>query len=75
MYNPFRKFSSWLLGNVQVTIKAVIFIVVAIAAGHLCDDYFQSHFPIFKIVFGLVGLMIFSILLNNEKSANDGGED
>lgn len=62
MQNPLRKFSSWLFGGVNPKIKAVLFIVVAIFAGHLCDQEYQANFPIFKIAFGLVGLIIYTAI-------------
>lgn len=71
MNNPLRKFSVWLFGGVNPRIKAVFFVVIAVFAGHLCDEQYQANFPIFKITFALVGLMMY-VAIN--KKPEDGGE-
>jgi len=62
--NPIREFSSKLFKGLGKKLKAVLFVLIAIAAGHICDDYFKATFPVFKICFGLIGLMIY-ISVNN----------
>ena len=71
MQNPFNKIGKLLFGKVKAQYKAIIFLITAIAAGHLCDDFYQAKFPIFKIAFGLVGLMIFSILSKQTDYSDD----
>lgn len=58
--NFWRKITNGLFGKVKLEYKSIFFIILAIAAGHICDDYYQSKFPVFKICFGLVGLMMYS---------------
>ena len=71
MRNPFRKFSEKLFGGVKPQLKTIIFIVAAILAGHLCDDFFKASFPVFKISFGLIGLMVYSIVNTNDEGEKE----
>lgn len=57
-----RKVTRSLFGKIKLQYKAILFIIVALVAGHFCDDYYQTSFPLFKICFGLVGLMMYSTL-------------
>lgn len=73
MQNPFRKFSSWLLGGVNPKIKAIFFVIIALVAGYICDDQYEAKFPIFKIAFTLVALIMYASIQHN--SDEDEGEE
>jgi uncharacterized membrane protein YeaQ/YmgE (transglycosylase-associated protein family) len=59
-----------------VLIKMILIFGVGIIGGLLVDDYFKREWPIFAVIFGLMGAFIASFMYTMYKETiNDGDEE
>ncbi|MBL4704515.1 MAG: AtpZ/AtpI family protein [Flavobacteriales bacterium] len=52
----------------------ILIVVVGIVGGYLVDDYFQKDWPIFAVIFGIMGAFIASFMYNMYKEENNDSE-
>ena len=48
---------------------------VGVLGGHVVDDYFQLNWPIFTIIFGIMGVFIASFIYNMYKETSNDSEE
>jgi len=41
------------------------------ACGHICDDFFGAKFPLFKICFTLIGLMVITVVVKKDEEETE----